>query len=80
MVDDDGADAAEVAVQVSNWIREAETAIERLAAESGKPQTQDFGFRDETGRVLLEVHLSCEPRQFAKRRLGGEWARKMKKE
>ena len=64
----------EIAAHLALWIRSAETAIERLAAETGKAQIQSFGIRDDAGRTLLRIHFTCEPREFAKRTIEGAWA------
>jgi hypothetical protein len=56
------------------WILDMQTQLERLAAATGKAQSTDLGMRGEDGRVLLRIQLTCEPRQFAKRTIEGEWA------
>jgi hypothetical protein len=66
--------AEEVAAHLAMWMRHAEMAIERLAADTGKAQARTFGVQDGTGRIRLRVHLTCEPREFAKRTLEGDWA------
>jgi hypothetical protein len=71
--DDDVDDPGELAVRMAGWILNAQTEIERLAAETGKRQERSFGLEaEETGQVLLRVHMTCEPGQFAERTLEGE--------
>jgi hypothetical protein len=68
-------DAQELADTIGRWIEDAQSGIERLAAETGKRQERMIGMEDaETDRVLLRVHLACEPGQFASRTMEGELA------
>ena len=61
------------------WLRENETELERLAAETGKAQERTIGIEvDPQKTVLLEVDITCEPRQFAKRVVRGKWAKLFK--
>jgi hypothetical protein len=64
----------QMVADTARWIREAESDIERLAAESGKAQKRTIGIQDNSERILLQVHLTCEPRQFAKKELASLWA------
>jgi hypothetical protein len=67
--------AEELAGMVAHWIRDAECGLERLAAETGKPQRRTFGMEEQdTENVLLLVHLACEPGRFATRSMDGELA------
>jgi hypothetical protein len=69
-------DSAEAFIAYTlSWIEENEADLERLAAETGKTQERTIGIRDDThGRTLLQVRLTCEPREFAKRTVEGELA------
>jgi len=60
-------------------IKTAEANIEQLAGETGKRQEKTMGMRDDSGREMLKVQLTCEPRQFAKKEITGIWAPIFKK-
>jgi hypothetical protein len=55
------------------WIRDAESGS--MAAETGKPQVRTLRLGEQdTDRLLLRFHLTCESRQFATREIEGELA------
>ena len=79
MPDDDAKKAfadttRQIAEHMVRWIRTEEVAIERLAAETGKLQHRTIGMQDDSGRILLRIHFTCEPRQFATKTYEGPWA------
>jgi hypothetical protein len=62
------------------WIRENETAVERLAAETGKRQKKTIGMHlDNVDKELLRVKITCEPREFAKLEMTCVFAALLKK-
>jgi len=66
----------DVVKHILEWIRANETEVKRLAAETGKFQKRTIGIASDPDQTtLLQVHIICEPRQFAKRTLDGEWSK-----
>jgi len=61
---------------ITHWIRENEPELEKLAAETGKYQKRTIAIANDAEQTrLLEIHITCEPRQFAKHSVEGEWAK-----
>jgi len=61
---------------IRHWIRENEPELEKLAAETGKYQKRTIAIANDAEQTrLLEIHITCEPRQFAKHSVEGEWAK-----
>jgi hypothetical protein len=61
---------------IAQWIRENETELEQLAAETGKRQERTVGMANRANQaMLLQIRITCEPRQFAKHSFEGDWAK-----
>ena len=74
MTKDEENSANEAIEYMLSWLRKAGIEIVTLASETGKAQERTIGMHDDTGRTLLQVHFTCEPRQFAKKTFSGLWA------
>jgi hypothetical protein len=60
------------------WIRDNEGEVERLAAETGQRQQRTIGIAMDSADLLLEVQITCEPRQFATCTTRGDWSKLFK--
>jgi hypothetical protein len=61
------------------WIRVKESEVERLAGESGQRQERTIGVVMQPGKGhVLRIHITCEPRQFAKSTTTGKWSKLLK--
>jgi hypothetical protein len=73
--------ADEMLAYTVRWIRSSEAEIEQLAAATGKRQEKTIGIHADGGggQDLLTVHITCEPRQLAKREVTGLFAELIRK-